>query len=90
MTLAGTALQAYLCLLLLVRGYYRQFRFFSLCTALSVVNTVALVAVRNHRSLYFDVYWVGEAFLVAVTFFALQESFYLVFRNFLSIPWFKL
>ena len=32
----------------------------------------------------------SEALSVFVTFFALQEAFYLVFRNFLSISWFKL
>jgi hypothetical protein len=90
MTLAGTALQACLCVLLLARGFYRQFRFFSLCTGLSVATTVALVAVRNHQSIYFEVYWVGEALGVVLTFFALQEAFYLVFRNFLAIPWFRL
>jgi hypothetical protein len=36
------------------------------------------------------VYWVSEAFSVVLTFFALQESFYLVFRNFLFMPWFRL
>ncbi len=90
MSLAGAGLQVYLCLLLLVRGYYRQFRFFSLCMALTVVSTIALIALRNHQSLYFDIYWLSEALTVLVTFFALQETFYLVFRNFLSISGFKL
>jgi hypothetical protein len=90
MGLAGTGLQAYLCFLLFTRGFYRQFRFFTLCAALSVVSTIALITVHNHASLYFDVYWISEALSVFVTFFALQEAFYLVFRNFLSISWFKL
>ena len=70
--------------------FHRQFRFFSLCTAVSVIDAVALIVVRNHQGLYFNVYWAGEVLSVVVTFFALQESFYLVFRNFLSISWFKL
>jgi hypothetical protein len=90
MGLAGTGLQTYLCWVLLTRGFVRQFRFFSLCTALSVVSTVALIVVQNDPSLYFAVYWFSEALLVLVTFFALQEAFYLVFRNFLSISGFRL
>ncbi|HEY1938957.1 MAG TPA: hypothetical protein VGJ33_13575 [Candidatus Angelobacter sp.] len=90
MALAGTGLQGYLCFLLLARGFYRQFRFFSFCIFLSVVSTVALIAVQNYASVYFAVYWVSEAFSVLVTFFALQEAFHLVFRNFLSISGFKL
>lgn len=89
MSLAGTALQAYLCCLLLWRQYYRQFGFFSLCMAISVTDTIASLAVRNHPSLYFDMYWANEALSVVLIFFALQEAFYLVFRNFLSIPGFR-
>jgi hypothetical protein len=90
MSLTGTGLQAYLCFLMFVRGFYRQFRFFSLCMSVSVImSTVALIAVRTHPSFYFNVYWVGEALSVVLTFFALQEAFYLVFRNFLSLQGFK-
>ena len=90
MGLAGTALQAFLCLLLLWRGSYRQFRFFSLCMALSVVSAIAFIMARQHEALYLQVYWVNEGISVVLAFLALQESFYLVFRNFLSIPWFRL
>jgi len=90
MGLAGTALQVFLCLLLFMRRAYRQFRFFSLCIVFSIAYTIALILVRKHGSLYFGVYWVNEGISEALTFLALQESFYLVFRNFLSIPWFRL
>jgi len=90
MTVVGTGLPAYLCFLLLARGFYRQFRFFSLSTALSVLSGIALIATRNHPAPYFYVYWYGEAISVLLIFLALQESFYLVFRNFLSMPWFRL
>src|SRR4029077_2387402 len=89
MSLIGTALQGYLCFLLLMRSC-RQFRFFTVCTTLSVLTAIALIAARNHPPLYFDVYWYGEAISVVVIFLALQESFYLVFQNFLSIPGFRL
>lgn len=89
MSLAGTALQVFLCLLLLLRGAYRQFRFFTLATALSVAGVIAAIAIRKHYSLYVEVYWINEGVSVVLAFLALQESFYLVFRNFLSIPWFR-
>jgi hypothetical protein len=95
MSLAGTVLQAYLCLVLVARKFYREFRFFTLCTAVSVVTAIALILVRNHgtlyfhQTLYFYVYWTSEALSVVLIFFALQEAFYLVFRNFLSIPGFR-
>ncbi|HET9280582.1 MAG TPA: hypothetical protein VFR24_01350 [Candidatus Angelobacter sp.] len=89
MGLVGTALQVFLCLLLLVRGAYRQFRFFSLGIVFSVAYTIALIAVHRHASLYLGVYWVNEGISVVLIFLALQESFYLVFRNFLTIPWFR-
>lgn len=88
MSLAGTALQVFLCLLLLLRGAYRQFRFFTLATALSVAGVLTAIAIRN-SSLYLEAYWVNEGISIVLAFLALQESFYIVFRNFLSIPWFK-
>lgn len=90
MGLAGTALQVFLCLLLFVRGAYRQFRFFSLDIVFSIAYTIALILIRKHGTLYFRVYWVNEGISVVLNFLALQESFYLVFRNFLSIRGFKL
>jgi hypothetical protein len=90
MGLAGTGLQAYLCMVLFVRGFHRRFRFFTFVTALSVATSAALIGAHNHPSLYFDVYWISEVLAVVATFFALREAFYLVFRNFLSISWFKL
>jgi hypothetical protein len=89
-SLIGTALQAYLCFLLLARGAYRQFRFFTACSAFSVIEAVVLILLRNHQMPYLYVYWTFEAFSVMLIFFALQESFYLVFRNFLSLPGFRL
>lgn len=89
-SLIGTALQVYLCFLLLARKAYRQFSFFTACTALSITEAVVLIFLRNHLMPYLYVYWTFEAISVVLIFFALQESFYLVFRNFLSIPGFKL
>jgi hypothetical protein len=90
MGLIGTALQGYLCFLLLMRGFHRQFRFFFLNAVISIVTTIALIIFVNNWKLYSGVYWSSEAISVLVVFLALQESFYLVFRNFLAMRWFRL
>ena len=90
MTVAGTGLEAYLCFILLSRQSYRQFRFFTLCTALSVIGVLASLALSSNFKLYFGAYWINEGISVVLTFLALQESFYLVFRNFLFMTWFRL
>jgi hypothetical protein len=89
MSLAGTGLLACLCMLLLFRRFHREFRFFTLCMLLSVISTVALILVRNHSSLYFAIYWPLQALGLVTVFFALQEAFHLVFRNFYVMPWFR-
>src|SRR5262249_16103508 len=75
---------------LVARGFYRQFRFFSLSIAVSVLTSVALIVTRNHSAPYFYVYWYNEALSVLLIFLALQESFFLVFRNCLAMSWFRL
>jgi hypothetical protein len=89
MTAIGTGLQVLLCFLLFSRAFFRQFRFFTLCIILSIAAALGLIATQKSFDLYLDVYWATEAVSVVLTFFALQESFYLVFRNFLAIPWFR-
>jgi hypothetical protein len=87
--LLGAALQLMLCLVLWVKGSYRQFRAFSVYTGISALSTLSLLAVQRNPSAYYWAYWITEAILILLIFAALQESFYLVFRNFLSIPWFR-
>lgn len=89
MSLTGTGMVVCLCILLLVRGFQREFRFFTLCMLLSAVSTITLIMVRNNTSLYFGIYWPSQALGLVTVFLALQESFYLIFRNFLSMPWFR-
>lgn len=89
MALVGAALQVLLCLVLWTKGAYRQFRVFSLYSVFSVLSTVTLMAVQKNFSLYLWAFWINEAVSVVLTFIVLQESVYLVFRNFLSLPWFK-
>lgn len=88
--LIGAALQGILCLVLLTRAFHRQFPFFLLNVLLSLATTVVLLALVGSPKAYFYLYWYGEAVSVLLVFLALQESFYLVFRNFLSMPLFRL
>lgn len=82
-------MQAGLCLLLLIRRSYREFPIFFLYSALSVVGAIAGLTVSNNTALYGTVYWTDEALGVFLVFFALQESFRSVFRNFLGMRWFR-
>lgn len=82
-------MQAILCLLLLVRRSYREFPIFFAFSAVSVVGAIAGLAVSNNSVLYRNVYWTNEALSVFLVFFALQESFRSVFRNFLGMKWFR-
>ena len=47
------------------------------------------LAVRNHVSVLFYVYWLSEILYVLLTFFALHEVFHFIFRNFYALRWFK-
>jgi hypothetical protein len=90
MSLAGTGLVVCLCIVLFVRRFYREFRFFTLCMSLSVAGAITLIMVRNDPSLYFVIYWPIQALGILTVFFALQEAFHLVFRNFYPMPWFRI
>ena len=89
MSLTGTGMVVCLCILLLVRGLYREFRFFTLCMFVSVASTITLILLRNHPSVYFGLYWPSQTLGLLTVFLALQESFNFIFRNFLSMPWFR-
>lgn len=82
-------MQAVLCLLLLIRRSYREFPMFFAFSAVSVVGAIAGLAVSNNSALYRNLYWTNEALDIFLVFFALQEAFRSVFRNFLSMKWFR-
>lgn len=89
LALVGTGAQAGLCLLLLIRRSYREFPIFFLYSTIFVVGEITGLAVSNNIALYGKVYWTDEALGVFSAFFALQESFRSVFRNFLGMRWFR-
>jgi len=89
MVLVGIGMQACLCLLLLLRRIYREFPVFVVATGFTVVEALVGLGVRNHARLYYYVYWSSEAVAVCLVFFALQEAFRYIFRNFLGLRWFR-
>jgi hypothetical protein len=89
LTVVGTGLQAVLCLLLIVRGFYRQFPFFFASVSLSVIATIVLLIVSNNIRYYAFVFWPSDALGIFLAFFALNEALRSVFRNFLSMRWFR-
>jgi hypothetical protein len=89
LAVVGTGLQAFLCLLLLNRRSYREFPIFFSFATLSTLATIILWGVSNNAHFYGNIYWANEALGLVLAFFALQEAFRSVFRNFLRMRWFR-
>ena len=89
LTVVGTGLEAVLCLLLVVRRYYRDFPIFFAYVTLSVVATIILLSVSSNTRYYSIIYWTYDALGIGLAFFALQEALRSVFRNFLGMRWFR-
>ncbi len=88
-TVVGSGLGAVLCLLLLVRRFYREFPIFFASASLSVLATIILLSVSNNTGYYAVVFWASEALGVFLAFLALNEALRSVFRNFLGMRWFR-
>lgn len=89
LTVVGMGLEAVLCLLLVVRRYYRAFPIFFASVALSFVATIILWIVTNNTRYYSIIYWTNDALGIGLAFFALNEALRSVFRNFLGLRWFR-
>ena len=87
--LVGPALQLWLLIILFRRRVYKQFPWFCIYTAVSIVTGVGEFAVRNSPWTYFYLFWIAEAIEAILGFFAIQESFRRVFRNFYVLRWFR-
>lgn len=87
--LTGPALQLWLLIILLRRRVYKQFPWFSAYTAVSIVTGLAEFIFRNSPWTYFYLYWGAQAVDAILGFFAIQESFRRVFRNFYVLRWFR-
>lgn len=89
LTVVGTGLTAVLCLLLIVRRYYREFPVFFSSVSLTVVATIILLGVSNNAHRYAVVFWPSDALGIILAFLALNEALRSVFRNFLGMRWFR-
>jgi hypothetical protein len=89
LALVGAGMQAFLCLLLLMRRSFHETPVFFAFSMLSTVGTITGLAVSNNPLLYSEVYWTNEAVGVFLVFFSLQEAFSSVFRNFCRMRWFR-
>jgi hypothetical protein len=89
LTVVGTGLEAVLCLLLVVRRYYRAFPIFFASVTLSFVATNILSSVTNNARYYSIIYWTDDVLGIGLAFFALNEALRSVFRNFLGMRWFR-
>ena len=89
LTVVGTGLEAVLCLLLVVRRYYRDFPIFFAYVTLSFIATIVLWSFSNNTHYYSIIYWTNDALEIVLAFFALNEALRSVFRNFLGLRWFR-
>jgi len=89
LTVVGMGLEAVLCLLLIVRRYYRDFPIFSAYITLSLVATIILWSLINNARYYSVIYWTYDALGIGLIFLALNEALRSVFRNFLGMRWFR-
>ena len=89
LTVVGTGLTAVLCLLLIVRRYYREFPAFFASVTLTMVATIILLGVSNNTHYYALGFWPSDALGVFLAFLAVNEALRSVFRNFLGMRWFR-
>src|SRR5436305_12908742 len=82
-------LEAVLCLLLVVRRYYRDFPIYFASVTLSLIATIILWSISNNTHYYSTIYWANDALGIGLAFFALNEALRSVFRNFLGMRWFR-
>jgi len=79
-----------LAVLLVRRGFHKQFRAFFVYTIYIVVIQIIGSIAYSHPDFYFTFFWVIEAFSIVIMFFVLYEVFHHVFRTFQGIAWFRL
>ena len=89
LTVVGMGLEVVLCLLLIVRRYYRDFPIFFAYVTLSLIATIVLWSISNNTHYYSIIYWANDALAIGLAFFALNEALRSVFRNFLGMRWFR-
>jgi hypothetical protein len=79
MGMIGLALQGLLAFALLAKRTWRQFPFFSGYIWLSFAISIAEYLLLRNRSVYFYVYWIGEAIGIGLGLFVVYEIFKHIF-----------
>ena len=86
----GGALLVWLTLMLVRRRLHRAYPFFFVYVIVSILATVALLALDANQRIYFFVYWGFEALSAVLVLLALHEAFHEVFYAFYFFWWFRL
>lgn len=82
-------LQSLLLFFLVRKRIGRSYPWFFTYTAFSVGATITRLATFQNPSIYYYVYWGGEIVYAILALLALFEIFYLMFRYYLRIWWFR-
>src|SRR5947209_3500828 len=90
LALSSTGMQACLALILLGRKLFKRYPLFFTYTSFAVISSLIGLSARNNSGLYFNFFWTSEVIYSVLVFFALQEIFHFVFRNFYGMRWFRL
>lgn len=90
LAIGGVVLQTGLCLLVAVRRETRQkFPAFLAYNGFEVASAIAGLTISGRAAAYFYFYWLTHTVSLVLSFLALYEIIYVVFRNFRRLNWFK-
>ena len=84
LTFIGTGLQLLLMAVLLRRKLHREFSFFVIYIAASILITSARLLSHKNPPAYFYIYWITEAIYAVLGLLVLHQVFRRVFRDFYS------
>lgn len=90
LAISGIVLQSGLCLLLAVRRETRNtFPAFLAYNAFEVLGALVELTISGRAVVYFYLYWTTHTVYLVLSFLALYEIIYVVFKNFRKLTWFK-
>lgn len=89
MKLAVIGVQAWLAILIFLRGLHVQFRYFFVYTVYAVVTELVRLATSERGWTYYYIYWTTEAIYAILAFLVIYEVFHSVFRNFDGVKGFR-
>lgn len=84
-----TAIQVWILALLIKKQLYRRFPIFFVYTA-GLILAGFVRASTSTTTQYFYIYWWSEVLIVALSVWAIHESFSAIFGIFYRLPWFRM